>query len=259
MFLSAQERLKYQRILCELLEFMKYVIYIRVSTEEQKKSGLGVAAQEKSCLDYIARNQQHPYVIFKDEAVSSGLRLEERKGLMDAVDCLQSGDILLVHSRDRFGRNIRENAILEYEIKKKGCSVVAVNMNTSDLDDGIAQLMTTIVDAFAQYERYLISRRTKAALARKKAKGERVGHIPYGFMLDSNKVLTVNPQEQETLKRMYYLRKVEGLPFRRIASILNAEGYRNRPTTNRQNGHWNHGSTSRVWVNYEKLSPQVPI
>lgn len=229
-----------------------YIIYLRVSTEEQKRSGLGLEAQEKYCMDYISKYPGE-YAIYKDEAVSGGLKLEDREGLNAAIEALKPGDVFLVSSRDRLGRDVVQNAIAEREIEKKKCKLVTCNQDDSNMDEGIARLMKTMIDAFAQYERYQISKRTKAALARKKAKGERIGHVPYGFRLDDNKNLVVNEDEAATLKRMYQLRTGECLPFREIAHVLNSEGYRNRSTSKRLSPPWNHGSTSRVWSNYTKI------
>lgn len=231
------------------MKVVRYVIYIRVSTEEQKKSGLGLEAQQKYCFDYAERNGPYEYIMFKDEAVSSGLRIEDREGLNQAIDSLRQGDIFLISQRDRIGRSVVENAILEREIEKKGAKLITVNQDDSNMDAGIATLMKTMMDAFSQYERYIISKRTKAALAAKKARGERIGRVPYGFMLDENKRVIVNNSEYIILKQMYHYRKREHLPFRSIANRLNAAGYRNR-----DGGLFTHGSTNRLFSNYERVT-----
>lgn len=231
------------------MNVLRYIIYIRVSTEEQKKSGLGLEAQEKYCMDYIAKNGERPIIFFKDEAVSSGLRIEDREGLNQAIDALQPGDIFLISQRDRIGRSVVENAILEREINKKGAKLITVNQDDSNMDAGIATLMKTMMDAFSQYERYIISKRTKAALAAKKARGERIGRVPYGYSLDENKRVVVNPIESSIVKQIYHYRNKEHLPFRSIANRLNAAGYRNR-----NGGEFTHGATNRLLANYQGLS-----
>lgn len=93
-----------------------------------------------------------------------------------------------------------------------------------------------MVDLFAQYERAIIRSRTKAALAVKKARGERVGQVPYGFRLAGDGVnLVADPDESRIRTRIQALRE-QGLSYRAIAQRLNHEGHRARgrrwhPTT----------------------------
>jgi DNA invertase Pin-like site-specific DNA recombinase len=60
-------------------------------------------------------------------------------------------------------------------------AVILTVTGAGDGEGPEAQLMRTMIDAFAQYERALIVLRTKAGLARKRAKGERIGEVPYGW------------------------------------------------------------------------------
>lgn len=221
---------------------MKYVIYLRVSTEGQKESGLGIEAQQKACLDYINRNGGGDYEIYKDEAVSGKLRMEDREELTNAIEALEKGDIFLVSSRDRIGRNVVQNAITEREVEKKKCKIVAVMQESTGLDVGVAQLMKTLMDAFAEYEGYLISKRVKDALARKKARGERIGHVPYGKRLVNGK-LVVESEEKRAVDCIVMLGNM-GNTCRQIAKQLNEKGFKNRNNTP-----WTYGAVNRIYKN----------
>ena len=84
--------------------------------------------------------------------------------------------------------------------------------------------MRNMVAAFAMYERALIRSRTKAALAVKKAKGERVGGIPYGHRLAADSVhIEQDPEEQATIGRARELRDA-GASLRAVGRTLLAEG-----------------------------------
>ena len=83
--------------------------------------------------------------------------------------------------------------------------------------------MRTLIDAFAQYERAVIGARTRAALAVKKARGERVGGIPYGYR-DDDGVLVEVPNEQVVIARAKELR-AEGLSLRAVGRALIQEGH----------------------------------
>jgi DNA invertase Pin-like site-specific DNA recombinase len=73
-----------------------------------------------------------------------------------------------------------------------------------------------MVDALAEYERQLIKARTRAALAVKRRKGQRVGQIPYGYRLSADGVhLEERPDEQHVLASIHSLRG-EGCPSERL-------------------------------------------
>ena len=69
--------------------------------------------------------------------------------------------------------------------------------------------------------------KTKNALAAKKLKGERVGHIPFGFQLTEGNRIELNPAEQDVLKQIRELR-LSGMSIREIAKELNDRGIFNR-------------------------------
>jgi site-specific DNA recombinase len=88
--------------------------------------------------------------------------------------------------------------------------------------------MRTIVDGAAEYERDLIRARTKAALQAKRARGERVGSVAYGFSLAADGVHLVAVQhEQATIARARKLAR-KGRSLRAIATALAREGHVSR-------------------------------
>jgi DNA invertase Pin-like site-specific DNA recombinase len=93
-------------------------------------------------------------------------------------------------------------------------------------DDPFQELAATVMDAAAQFERRMIGARTKAALAEKRTRGERIsGRLPFGFRLaDDGKHLEADPVETGILERIHSLR-AEGLGGRRIAAVLTMEGH----------------------------------
>src|ERR1019366_5979320 len=88
--------------------------------------------------------------------------------------------VLVVAKRDRIARDVVLTAGVEREAGRLGARVTSAagEGNGSSPADGF---MRTVIDGAAEYERALIRARTKAALAAKKAKGECVGQVPYGF------------------------------------------------------------------------------
>jgi site-specific DNA recombinase len=84
--------------------------------------------------------------------------------------------------------------------------------------------MRTVIDGAAQYEHGLIRTRTCEALAAKRARGERIGAIPFGFAVDADGTrLVADGREQVTIARARELR-AHGLSLRAVAARLAAQG-----------------------------------
>ena len=154
--------------------------YRRVSTAEQAGSGLGLDAQQTAIVVSAARLGLALKETFTDAGISGGLPLEQRPGLLSALDALGKGDVLIVAKRDRLGRDVLNVAMFERLAERKGARIVSAAGEGTDTNDPTSRLMRQIVDCFAEYERAIIRARTRAALAVKKARGERVGGIRFG-------------------------------------------------------------------------------
>ncbi len=82
--------------------------------------------------------------------------------------------------------------------------------------------------AVSQWEREAIGERTRDALRHKKAKGERVGTVPFGYRLAPDGVhLDQEPAEQAMLDKIQK-RRASGCSLRQIADELNRQGFRTR-------------------------------
>jgi len=221
-----------------------FISYVRVSTDEQTNSGAGLSAQTDACGRYAAQNGQADLAFFADEGISGAAGLDKRPSLLDAISALSAGDVLLVAKRDRLGRDPLIVAMIESAVARKGARIVSAAGEGTEGDDPASILMRRMIDAFSEYERLVIKARTKSALQAKKARSERVGHIPFGYCLASDgKHLEQAPTEQSILGQINAL-KNRGLSLRQIASELNSRNAFNRGGTP-----WNHVAVSRVSKN----------
>lgn len=233
---------------------MKYVIYLRVSTIYQD-----VASQRKMCLDYIDRKGGGEWVEFVDQDVKGSLRMEDRDQMLNAIDALKPGDVFLIDSRDRLGRDPVLNVLTEKEIQKRKASLECVALNFDGMEPATVELMKTIMDGFSKFELYLIGRRTRNKLREMKASGFRTGRIPYGYTLGEaiertvitpkgpqKKVthkITQNPTEYQILEKMERASR-EGETVRAIAARLNRDGIMNR-----EGNPWSHVSIHKILKN----------
>ena len=202
--------------------------YRRVSTAEQAGSGLGLDAQQTAIAAGAARLGLPLADTFTDAGVSGGLALDQRPALLAALDALAKGDVLIVAKRDRLGRDVLNVAMFERLAERKGARIVSAAGEGTDTNDPTSRLMRQIVDCFAEYERAIIRARTRAALAVKKGRGERVGGIPFGSQLAGDgRRLEPHADEQRALGLLRELRAA-GYTFRAVADELNRQGFRSR-------------------------------
>ena len=142
---------------------MKACIYLRVSTQRQGISGLGIESQREICLNYIQASGKDFITEFID--VESGTH-RQRPGLLQAIDyCKENGCELVFAKLDRLARDVE----FTFRVINTGIQVHFCDM--PQLNTLILGVMATV----AQYERELISGRTKNALGAKRERGEETG------------------------------------------------------------------------------------
>ena len=142
----------------------KFVSYLRVSTDRQGRSGLGLEAQRKAVADYL--NGGNWELIAEFVEVETGKR-DDRPKLREALHRAKvTGATLVIAKLDRLSRNLAFIAALQ----DSGAKFVAADM--PEANETMIQFMAVI----AQHERKMISTRTKAALAAARARGKRLGN-----------------------------------------------------------------------------------
>lgn len=196
--------------------------YVRVSTEEQH---LGPEAQRAAIVAWAAGEGVHVAAWHVDQGVSGATPVEQRPALCAALAGLRehSAGLLVVAKRDRLARDVVIAAMVERAAVQSGARVHSA-AGEGNGDAPADAFMRTVIDGAAAYERGLIRARTKAALATKAARGERVGAVPYGWTLGADGVhLEAVEHEQCTIARVNALHAA-GLSLRGVAAALSGEG-----------------------------------
>jgi site-specific DNA recombinase len=205
--------------------------YLRVSTVEQATEGVSLEAQQARIEAWCLANGYELRQVFTDEGIS-GKRTINRPALNNAIAavCRQKGAALVVYSLSRLARSTRDAINLAEKLEKAGADLVSLSEHL-DTTSASGKMIFRLLAVLAEFERDLISERTRAALAHKRSKGERIGTVPFGYRLAEDGIhLVPESTEQATLRRLRSM-KTRGLPWRVIAEQFNEEGI---PTRNGQ-------------------------
>src|SRR5580658_9345960 len=148
--------------------------YTRVSTEEQKRSGAGLAAQ-RSAIHRACTDRGYELLDIIEDAGWSAKSLD-RPGIVCVLDDLDTGraDALMVAKLDRLSRSLMEFSGLMERSRSNGWAIVALDLGV-DTSTPAGEMMANVLATFAQFERRLIGQRITEALAQKKAAGVRLG------------------------------------------------------------------------------------
>lgn len=203
---------------------MKAVIYTRVSTEDQAKEGVSLEAQATKARAYCTAMELEIVGEFTDEGISGSKSLQTRPGLAYAMEtACREGAALVVYSLSRLSRSTALTIELGAKLEKSGADLVSL-CERIDTTSAAGKMVFRMLAVMAEFERDQVSERTAAAMAHKKAKGERVGTIPYGWDLGNDGVNLIKvPNEQATLRRIERMRD-GGMSLSSIARALRNEG-----------------------------------
>ena len=148
--------------------------YVRVSTEEQAGSGLGLDAQRAAIQAECDRRGWTLVAMIEDAGVSG--KTMTRPGMAEALEVLARGDAggMIVAKLDRATRSTIDAANLLALSEREGWKLVALDLGL-DPTTPAGELVATIMAAVAQWERRAIGVRTREALAVKRAQGVRLG------------------------------------------------------------------------------------
>lgn len=211
----------------------KYVTYMRVSTTEQGRSGLGLEAQKRDISIFLETYSDVPFeIVGAFVEVQSG-KDDERPELTKAIQLAKkTGAELLVAKLDRLSRRVSFIASL---MEDPRLSLRVAQMPYAD------KFQLHIYAALAEQERDFISKRTKAALQEAKARGTKLGGLRDETM-KRNEVVKANADARAArLRGLVEPMRRDGKSLRQIAEELDRAG-----VATARGGRWNAAQVSRV-------------
>ncbi|MFH1698653.1 MAG: recombinase family protein [Candidatus Omnitrophota bacterium] len=211
-------------------------IYTRVSTSEGlEQEFTSLDNQRESAESYIQSQKSEGWVTLQDKYDDAGYTgaNTDRPALKKLMTDIKEGKIncVLVYKVDRLSRSLLDFSQLLEFFDKNNVAFVSVtqhfNTNTS-----MGRLTLNILLSFAQFEREIISERTRDKMGAAKKKGKWIGgRPPLGYDLDRiNHKLLVNKEEAKLVKEIFklYLEKHSLLS---VAIALNEKGYKTKTFT----------------------------
>ena len=218
--------------------------YVRVSSENQADSSLGLEAQRQRIRGYcelksllLAGNSGGPRCVYQGQtSIHSARRQHDFWRL-----ARKSKPVVVVAKFDRLFRSVADAApqtITDFD--RRDIELVAI-AEGFDMTNPYGRAMAQMASVFAELERAMIRERTKAAMNVKRGRNERMSHnIPFGWDEREEGILVQNEKEQRTIAWMRELKR-EGKSLRKIAALLNDQGV--EPKRGKQ---WIHSSVLRI-------------
>ncbi len=203
------------------------IAYVRVSTEEQRRSGAGLGAQRRA-IESACRERGWGLVTVESDEGVSAKSMKNRPGLARALAALAAGeaDALIVHKLDRLSRSVRDFCTVLDDSQRQRWALVCLDLGL-DTSTPTGKFTAQIIAAVAELERELIGQRTREGLEAKRAQGVTLG-----------RPRAITPDLVERIRAM----REAGATLQAICDALNGAGI----PTPRGGAEWRPSSITRV-------------
>lgn len=218
---------------------IRCAVYTRKSTEEGLDQEFNTLdAQRESAEAYVASQRHEGWVCIPDRFDDGGFTggNMDRPALKRLVTRIESGDVdcVVVYKVDRLSRSLLDFARMMELFDKHLVTFVSVTQQFNTTSS-MGRLTLNILLSFAQFEREIISERTRDKIAAARRKGKWIGGIPvlgYDVDLQSSK-LVVNEEEAERVRAIYNL-YMEYKALIPVVQEIERRGWRNKLWTTRK-------------------------
>lgn len=180
----------------------KAFIYVRVSTEEQRKHGLSVDSQISALKDYCEQQGYDICDIYNDAGRSAHASYKKRKELLRLIEDtqLKKGSIILFTKLDRWFRSVEDY----YEVMAQIPDEIPWRAIWEDYETvtSAGRFKVNIMLSIAQAEAERTSERLKAIFAYKKERGDYIGSAPTGYVLKGRDLL-IDEEHREGMEAFF--------------------------------------------------------
>ncbi len=209
---------------------VRCAIYTRKSTSEGLDMDFNTLdAQREASEHYIQAQAAQGWTVlpahFDDGGFTGGSL--ERPALQRLLDDIERGevDMVVVYKVDRLSRSLLDFARLMEKFEKKSIGFVSITQHF-DTSSSMGRLILNVLLSFAQFERELISERTRDKMAAARRRGKWTGGPPVlGYRIDAERrALAVIPEEAEVVRLAFDL-YLKTRSIGAVATRLNVLGH----------------------------------
>jgi site-specific DNA recombinase len=195
--------------------------YSRVSTTKQKEDGVSIETQQVRMKEYCDRKGYTIVKHYKDEARSG--RSADREGLLQMLDDLQEGEIVIVYQLSRFSRSMKDAIDLIDRIQNKKKATFECLDPPLDLSNAFGRALFHMVMTFHQLERENLGKLTSDAMLRLSEQKALRGRPPFGYKCVGRDKDYVKDDEKFVWVEKIIERHKMGEKIHRIATWLNEQ------------------------------------
>lgn len=166
----------------------KVAIYIRVSSDEQKKEGLSLDAQKRRLEEYALSNDWWIYKIYIDAGVTAKIPIKNRPQGKHLFQDFQKGKFsaILIIKLDRAFRNTVDAILTSDELRESKVDLISLSEQI-DTTTAMGKFFFTLMSALAQLERELTGERVHDINLDKFKRGIMIGKAPIGYKWSKTK------------------------------------------------------------------------
>ena len=210
---------------------MRAIGYVRVSTEDQAQGGVSLEAQEEKIQAYCLAKGWDLIKVIKDGGFSA--KDLNRPGMQEILKgCKKEEfDVLVILKLDRLTRSVKDLGYLVEDVFGRNNIAFSSIQDNFDTSTANGRMVMNILATIAQWERDIISERTREAMQFMKNSLKLVGAVPFGFDLVDGQ-LEPNPDEMGVVRRVVVMRE-NGQSYQKIAAHLN-----NQEVPSKNGGSW---------------------
>jgi site-specific DNA recombinase len=218
------------------------VLYARVSTDEQSKSGYSIPDQLRVLREHAARERYTVVQEITDDGYSG--TTPDRPGLNRVLELAERGEIdaVVATKRDRFFRSRLHRLLFDQDLAQFGVTAIALNNTNNVIGD-------SVLDSFAEYERDQIAERLKSGKRQKARQGKVIAtnQPTYGFRYnDARDGYLIDPDTMAVVHRIFLL-VANGATIYSVVETLEREGV-SSPRAGQYNtsGRWSEAMIRRI-------------
>lgn len=221
----------------------KQPIYCAIYTRKSTSEGLdqdftSLDAQRESAMSYINSQKNEGWIVLEDQYNDGGYTgaNTDRPALKRLVEDIKANKIncVVVYKVDRLSRSLIDFVQMLELFEQNKVTFVSVTQQFST-NTSMGRLTLNILLSFAQFEREIISERTKDKMAAARKKGKWLGgKPPLGYNIDKEgRKLVINPQEAELVRTIFDL-YIKGYSLKLLGKELTNRGYRSKSYTSQE-------------------------